>query len=295
MRAMADLVRHRGPDGSGEYVDGHLGLGHRRLAIIDLSPLGAQPMSYANERLWIVYNGEVYNFPDLRADLEKRGHHFRSSSDTEVMLAAYREYGVDCVLHFRGMFAFALWDAESETLLLARDRVGKKPLHYYLDEDGIAFASEPKAFFADPTFLARPDLTAISHYLTYQYVPHPLTAFAGVSKLPPAHRLIVRGGGEPRIERYWTLSYAPKLRLSEAEAQEEILGRLTEAVRIRLISDVPLGAFLSGGIDSGTVVALMARLSATPVKTYSIGFEQSAYDERRFARLVALRYGTDHH
>ena len=292
---MTELVAHRGPDGVGLHVDREVGFGHRRLAIIDLSPAGAQPMSYADGRVWIVYNGEVYNFPRLRAELEQRGHRFRSNSDTEVMLAAYLEFGTDCVTHFRGMFAFALWDARERLLLLARDRLGKKPLCYWLDDDGIAFASEPKAFLADNSFVAAPDWGAISHYLTYQYVPHPMTAFAGVRKLPPAHRLVVRNGRGPVIDRYWSLPYVPKFEISEAEAEHEVIARLSEAVRLRLISDVPLGAFLSGGVDSGVVVALMAQHSAAPVRTFSIGFEEAPYDERRFARLVAERYGTDHH
>ena len=294
VQRMCDLIAHRGPDGDGVWVNGPVGLGHRRLAIIDLSPAGRQPMESADGELTITFNGEIYNFLELRKELEDRGHTFRSRTDTEVMLAAYREWGVECVARFRGMFAFALWDASARRLFVARDRVGKKPLHYVVDRDGFAFASEPKSFLADPTFAAAPNLEALSAYLSYQYVPSPLSAFEGVKKLPPAHYLLVDDGGI-RVERYWKLTYARKRRITEAEACEELIERLREAVRLRLISDVPLGAFLSGGVDSSAVVALMAGLSDTPVKTFSIGFDEKEFDELPYARAVAARYGTDHH
>jgi asparagine synthase (glutamine-hydrolysing) len=244
--------------------------------------------------LAITFNGEIYNFLDLRHDLERRGHRFRSRSDTEVMLAAYREWGVECLARFRGMFAFALWDSNQRTLFIARDRVGKKPLHYLVDDDGLSFASEPKAFLARRTFSPEPSLEALSAFLDYQYVPSPLSAFAGVQKLPPAHYLTVRDG-QVRVARYWKLSYAAKRRVSEDEACEEIIARLREAVRLRLISDVPLGAFLSGGIDSSAIVALMAELSDAPVKTFSIGFDEESYNELPYARMIADRFSTDHH
>jgi asparagine synthase (glutamine-hydrolysing) len=294
LRGMCDLIAHRGPDGADTWTEGAIGLGHRRLAVIDLSPAGRQPMASADGRLQITFNGEIYNFLQLRDQLEAAGHQFHSHSDTEVILAAYREWGIDCLSHLRGMFAFALWDAAERALLVARDRVGKKPLHYLLDRDGIAFASEPKSFLADPAFEARPDLEALSAYLTYQYVPSPLSAFEGVRKLPPAHYLLVRDG-KVTIERYWRLSYTQKRKMSQADAEAELLERLREAVRIRLISDVPLGAFLSGGVDSSTVVALMAEAGNGPVKTFSIGFEEKEYDELPYARLVARQYATDHH
>ncbi len=294
IQRMCDLIAHRGPDGDGVWTDGPVGLGHRRLAVIDLSAAGKQPMTAEGGDLTITFNGEIYNFPELRRDLEARGHHFRSRTDTEVMLAAYREWGVDCLARFRGMFAFALWDEPRRRLFIARDRVGKKPLHYWQDSNGLAFASEPKAFLGDPSFHPEPDLEAISAYLTYQYVPSPLSAFKGVRKLPPAHYMLVENG-RVSVERYWKLSYATKRHLSEDEARGELLDRLREAVRLRLISDVPLGAFLSGGIDSSAVVALMAELSDTPVKTFSIGFDEKEFDELPYARLVAERYATDHH
>ena len=251
-------------------------------------------MASADGRLRITFNGEIYNFRELRADLERRGHHFRSQSDTEVILAAYQEFGASCLERLNGMFAFAIWDRQERTLLLARDRVGKKPLYYRLDRDGIAFASEPKAFQAEPGFVAKPDLAAIDWYLSYQYVPVPLSALEGLSRLEPGHYLTVRDG---KIEKqqYWRLRFATKRPISEADAAEELLHRLDAAVRQRLISDVPLGAFLSGGIDSGSIVALMARAGGGRVKTFSIGFEEDAYNELPFARLVAERYGTDHH
>ena len=290
---MGDLISYRGPDGSGVEVRGALGFAHRRLAIIDLSPGGRQPMSDGHG-LTITFNGEIYNFLELRRELQQRGHTFRSESDTEVILASYREFGTDCVLKLRGMFAFAIWDENDHTLFIARDRLGKKPLHYLLDRDGIAFASEPKAFLADPSFVPGVNLDAISYYLSYQYVPSPLSAFAGVAKLPPAHYLLVQNG-QVSIKRYWTLSYEPKQPLSEADACAELLARLEDAVRLRLISDVPLGAFLSGGVDSSVIVALMAQLTPDPVKTFSIGFAEQDYNELPYARMVAKRYGTDHH
>lgn len=294
VQGMCDLLAHRGPDGEGVYACGHVGLGHRRLAIIDLSPAGRQPMASEDERFRITFNGEVYNFLDLRADLEARGHRFRSRTDTEVVLAAYREFGVGCLDRLRGMFAFAIYDASDRSLFLARDRLGTKPLVYWLHRDGISFASEPKAFLADPAFEITPDAEALFHYVSYQYVPAPLSAFVGVRKLPPAHYLLVKDS-HTTLERYWKLRYGDKRAMSEDEACEELVARLREAVRLRLISDVPLGAFLSGGLDSGAVVALMALESGARVKTFSIGFDEKEYDERPFARLVAERYGTEHH
>ena len=294
LSTMCDFIAHRGPDEAGVFAEGAIGLGHRRLSIIDLTPTGRQPMTSDDGLTTIVFNGEIYNFQELRGVLEGRGHRFRGRSDTEILLAAYREFGVACLSRLRGMFAFAIWDARDRSLFIARDRVGKKPLHYHVDTDGIAFASEIKAFFAEPSFTASPDLQAISHYLSYQYVPSPYSAFRGVRKLPPGSYLLVRDG-QVKEERYWRLRYSPKRRVSEEEAAGELLERLREAVRIRMISDVPLGAFLSGGVDSSTIVALMAQLSNRPVKTYSIGFEEKEYDELPFARMVAQRYGTDHH
>ena len=294
IQQMSDLIAHRGPDGDGVWTAGPIGLGHRRLAIIDLSSAGRQPMLSSDGTLAVTFNGEIYNFLELRQVLEGHGHRFRSRTDTEVILAAYRQWGVECLSRMRGMFAFAVWDATDRSLFIARDRVGKKPLHYLLDRDGIAFASEPKAFLADPGFQPRPNRKALSAFLTHQYVPSPLSAFEGVSKLPPGHYLRIRDG-KLTIHRYWKLSYAQKRRIGEQQACEELIDELREAVRLRLISDVPLGAFLSGGVDSSAVVALMAQISNAPVKTFSIGFDEQEFDELPYARQVAQRYGTEHH
>jgi asparagine synthase (glutamine-hydrolysing) len=292
VRAMCDLIAHRGPDGSGVHCDGPVGFGHRRLAIIDLSPGGAQPMQTPDRALVITFNGEIYNYRDLRSELAGKGHAFRSESDTEVILAAYREWGTSCVERLDGMFALALWDGPRRRLFIARDRLGKKPLHYRIDRDGLAFASEAKAFLAEPGFSREVDLQAVSHYLSLQYVPAPLSAFKGVTKLPPAHTLVVEDG-QVSVRRYWRLSYVPQLELSDAEAEAGLTERFRAAVRQRLISDVPLGAFLSGGIDSGLVVSFMAELSPQ-VRTFSIGFGEADYNELPAARLVAERYATTH-
>jgi asparagine synthase (glutamine-hydrolysing) len=288
------VLAHRGPDDSGVYHAGPIGLAHRRLAIIDLSPGGHQPMANADGSVWIVFNGEIYNFLELRQTLEADGVTFRSRSDTEVMLALYDRKGPGFVNDLRGMFAFALWDTRRRRLLLVRDRLGKKPLYYYLDGEKIVFASEPKGILADPDVPVDADPVAIHHYLTFGYVPSPQSAFRGMAKLAPAHLLIVEDG-HARTERYWELRYGPKLDLTEEEAAEQLLANLRESVRLRMISDVPLGAFLSGGIDSSMVVALMAQASSRPVKTFSIGFEDDAYNELPYARAVAERYQTDHH
>jgi asparagine synthase (glutamine-hydrolysing) len=293
LNAMSALLAHRGPDGCGVHADGSVGLAHRRLAVIDLSDAGCQPMSYGDD-LWITYNGEIYNFPWLRTELEKIGCVFRTQSDTEVILAAYRVWGADCVKKLRGMFAFAIWDGPARTLLLARDRIGKKPLYYRLDQEGLAFASEPKAFLAEPGFAVAPEPQSLLCYLALQYVPAPRSAFAGVSRLPPAHVLIVNRDGV-RMERYWRLSFQNKRHIKEADATDELFARLKHATSLRLISDVPLGAFLSGGIDSGLTVAMMAQLGAGRVRTFSIGFEERRYDELRYAAQVAHRFGTEHH
>ena len=290
---MCSLIAHRGPDGHGVHADGCAAFGHRRLAILDLSDAASQPMTTADQRYWITFNGEIYNFREIRDELETRGVAFRSHSDTEVLLEAYRAYGPACLQKLRGMFAFAVWDAVERELFLARDRAGKKPLFYRLDEHGLAFASEPKAFLADAGFEPRPDLAAIGRYLAYGYVPDPWSAFEGVRKLPPAHYALFKSG---RLEtsRYWRLRYTPKRAIREQDAADELLDLLRESVQLRMISDVPLGAFLSGGIDSSLVVALMAQLAGGRVKTFSIGFEESDFDELAFARQVAERYGTDH-
>jgi asparagine synthase (glutamine-hydrolysing) len=289
---------HRGPDDEGYYVNGQVALGHRRLAILDVAG-GRQPMSNEDGTVWVAFNGEIYNFEVLRQRLQESGHRFTTRSDTEVIVHAYEDYGAECVKRLRGMFAFALWDQRVQTLLLARDRVGKKPL-FYAEADGQwAFASELQGLLQHPGLAREVDWTALDDYLTYGYVPAPKTIFKGIYKLPPAHYLTVRigacSGAEIRMERYWQLEYGPKLKVNEEEAAEGLLEVLAEAVRLRLIADVPLGALLSGGIDSSMVVALMSRLSDRPVKTFSIGFDEQEFNELPFARMVAERYATEHH
>ncbi len=293
---MNQSLVHRGPDDSGTYLssDALVGLGHQRLAIIDLSPLGHQPMRYL-DRYEIVFNGEIYNFQEKRAELIKKGYQFQSHSDTEVILALYAEYGKDCVQHLRGMFAFALYDEQEQILFCARDRVGKKPFKYYLDDKVFMFASELKAILTQPEYVREPDYEAIHHYLTLQYVPAPLTGFRHIKNLPPAHTLTLSlKTKEVMIEQYWKLSYKTKLRLSEAEWKRRILDKFDEAVKLRMISDVPLGAFLSGGIDSSAVVAFMTKHSTSPVKTFSIGFKEDSHNELPYAKQVAKKFGTDH-
>ncbi|OGB96212.1 MAG: asparagine synthase (glutamine-hydrolyzing) [candidate division NC10 bacterium RIFCSPLOWO2_12_FULL_66_18] len=294
LERMNVVQAHRGPDDAGIYCQGSVGLAHRRLCIIDLSPAGHQPMPNEDGTVWIVFNGEIYNFQDLRPDLLRRGHRFRSRTDTEVILHLYEEYGVDCLRFLRGMFALAIWDASRRQLFLARDRLGVKPLAYQCDAEAFRFASEVKAILQDPSVEVRPDPAGISQYLTYGVVPAPGSAFQGVRKLPPAHYLICRDG-QVEVVRYWRLRRDRKRERPEAEWCQEILARLEEAVRLRLISDVPLGAFLSGGVDSSAVVAMMSHASRGAIKTFSIGFEEADYDELRYARLVAQRFGTDHH
>jgi asparagine synthase (glutamine-hydrolysing) len=294
LERMNAVLAHRGPDDAGIYYDGPVGLAHRRLSIIDLSPAGHQPMSNEDGTVWIVFNGEIYNFQALRPELVSRGHRFRSNSDTEVILHLYEEHGTGCLPFLRGMFAFAIWDGPRRQLFLARDRLGKKPLCYQQDARALRFASEAKAILQDPDVEARPDAGSVSQYLTFGYVPSPASAFHGFQRLPPGHFLTCRDG-RVTVTRYWRLPRARKVQRSEAEWGREIVARLEEAVRLRLISDVPLGAFLSGGIDSSAVVAMMSRVSSRPVKTFSIGFEEPEYDELAYARQVAQRFGTEHH
>jgi asparagine synthase (glutamine-hydrolysing) len=250
-------------------------------------------MSNEDGTVWIVYNGEVYNFLELREDLLKKGHTFRSKSDTETIIHLYEDHGVDCLKYLRGMFAFAILDEKNNSLFLARDRIGKKPLYYWHSPDTFVFASEIKSILQDESLSREPDYIAIHHYLTYQDVPSPWTAFKGIKKLPPAHYLILENG-QIKIERYWKLSYIPKHTMNIRDLENEIIERLKEAVKIRLISDVPLGAFLSGGIDSSATVALMSEIMSEPVKTFSIGFKEKAYNELLYAKMVAEQYKTDH-
>lgn len=298
IQQMIKVLDHRGPDDQGAWVNKNVGFGHNRLSIVDLSHLGHQPMTNEDGTVWITLNGEIYNYIELREYLIRKGHKFRSNTDTEVVVHLWEEEGVQCVEKLRGMFAFAIWDENNKYLFLARDREGQKPLFYAQLPDRFLFGSEIKAILQDPEFNNKPDYTAIHHYLAYQSVPAPMCAFEGISKLPPAHYLLIKDGqGKP--QRYWKLSYKEKSHLPGYESlnqlQEEIIEHLREAIQIRLMSDVPLGAFLSGGIDSSIIVALMAEMMDQPVKTFSIGFAEDEYNELPYARMVAERYNTDHH
>jgi asparagine synthase (glutamine-hydrolysing) len=294
IRRMCDAIVHRGPDDEGILVKSGAGLGMRRLSIIDVAG-GHQPVFNEDKSIWIVYNGETYNFPELREDLLKRGHKFYTHSDTEVIVHLYEEMGADCVTKLRGMFAFALYDERRRKLLLARDRLGKKPLHYALQGSRLLFGSEIKSILTVAPELATSNNEALLQYMYFGYVPDPLTAFATIHKLPPGHLLEFHDGNID-VRQYWDLpQYGTSAPGSEEECLEEMEQRLAEAVRIRLISDVPLGALLSGGTDSSTVVALMARASSKPVKTFSIGFRHEDFNEAQYARAVAKHFATDHH
>jgi len=294
---MCRVIAHRGPDDQGMVIEGPAALGMRRLSIIDLAG-GHQPMSGCHERLTIVFNGEIYNYRELQRELEAQGHRFKTNSDTETIVHAYEEYGQGCVEHLRGMFAFAIWDANNRELFIARDRAGKKPLYYSVTARGtLIFGSELKSLREHPEFLNQIDFEALDAYLTFGYVPDPLTIFRNVHKLPPGNYLTFRNG-RVQVNQYWDFPYQQpqsKPFQNEEDCLEELRTLLDEAVRMRLIADVPLGAFLSGGIDSSTVVGLMSQHSDRPVKTFSIGFHEDSYDELKYARLAAKKFGTEHH
>jgi asparagine synthase (glutamine-hydrolysing) len=293
LAAMNDSIAHRGPDGDGFLVEPGIGLGHRRLAIIDLEG-GKQPLYNETGDIGIVYNGEIYNYRETMAELKRLGHTFSTHSDTEVIVHAWEEWGPECLSRFRGMFVFALWDRKKQTLFLARDRLGKKPLYYALLPDGqLVFASEMRAMLCHPKIERKIDPTAVDGYLALGYVPEPGSIYQGIRRLPAAHYLVVeRGKPVPQPVRYWSLRFDPRP-MAEADAAVELIERLRESTRLRLVSDVPLGAFLSGGVDSSGVVAMMAGLVPEPVKTFAIGFGGSA-DELNYARAVAERYHTNH-
>jgi asparagine synthase (glutamine-hydrolysing) len=294
---MTSAIAHRGPDDKGVWTkDNRVALGHRRLSVIDLSPAAHQPMTSSQGDFCVAFNGEIYNFQSLRKELEADGFVFRSLSDTEVILNGYRKWGAELFTRLRGMFALAIWDGERKQLVLARDRIGKKPLFYGWHEGRLFFGSEIKSILSWPGMPREPDLQAIHHYLSYQYVPGPWSAFKGIRKLPQASYMVITMQGTHSINKYWSLpSPAAAKKRSLKTLKAELIEHLDEAVRIRMIADVPVGAFLSGGVDSSAVTAFMARHSSGPVQTFCIGFDEQEYDERRYARLVADRYGTDHH
>jgi asparagine synthase (glutamine-hydrolysing) len=291
VESMCEVIRHRGPDDQGVWVGDGAALGMRRLSIIDLAG-GHQPIFNEDESALVVLNGEIYNYRELRRELQSRGHHFRTNSDTETIVHAYEEYGDDCARHLRGMFTFALWDRKRRRLLAARDRFGKKPLNYYWDGQRLIFGSEIKSIL-EAGIPRAVNPIALDEYLAYRWVPTPNTLFEGVSKLPAAHVLVYEEG-QISIKRYWELPFTPTCLDDEATAVERTRELLAEAVRVRLMSEVPLGAFLSGGIDSSVVVGLMSSMMSQPVKTFSIGFEEDDYSELPYARQVARHFATDH-
>ncbi len=294
LERQAGLMRHRGPDDGDIWCEGPAGLGHRRLSIVDLSPGGHQPMPNEDGSLWVTYNGELYGWAEIRAGLAARGHRFRGTSDTEALLHLYEEEGTGLFHRLRGMFAFGIFDRPARRLFVARDRLGIKPLYYHDDGRRIAFASELKALLLDPSIPREIDFEALADYLTFQYVPAPRTILRAVRKLPAGHFLTCDARG-PRIERYWSLPADVDRGHREDHYRERLRELLAEAVRLRMVADVPLGAFLSGGVDSSAVVALMSAAASEPVKTFSIGFEEQDFSELEHARTVARHLGTDHH
>jgi asparagine synthase (glutamine-hydrolysing) len=300
LKQMRDKMIHRGPDDAGVWLsqDKKVGLAHRRLSIIDLSEAGRQPMSDNEGRILITYNGEIYNFQEIRKELEERGYTFKSHTDTEVIINAYKEWDVDCLQRFNGMFAFGIYDDRKKIIFMARDRLGKKPFYYLLDKYNgrFVFASEIKALLEDKSISREIDLQALNFYFTFGYIPGELCIFKTINKLPPAHAMIYYlNTGQKRIWNYWDVPLSVEKYRSEHELLEELEDLLKDAVRLRMISDVPLGAFLSGGIDSSLVVAMMSRVSDKPVKTFSIGFEEHTHNELPYARIVANYFRTEHH
>jgi asparagine synthase (glutamine-hydrolysing) len=295
MQSMLHALRHRGPDGEGIEYNADAILGHRRLSIIDLEG-GRQPLTNPDKTLWLVCNGEIYNYKALRADLEVRGHRFLTHSDCEVIIGLYEEYGDRLVEHLRGMYAFGLWDARKRRLLLGRDHLGQKPLYYSHTSRGFAFASEIKALLAfDPT-LRDLNLAALNQYLGLRLIAPPLSMFRGIHKLPPAHLLVLEPGREPAISRYWSLSYQPKLTGSDEQLLDELEAKIDESLRLHLVSDVPVGALLSGGLDSSLLVAMLVkRVGVKDLETFTVGLPHQRFDEAPAARAVARMFGTRHH
>lgn len=295
VRSMNDVLTHRGPDGGDVYTDGKIGLGHRRLAILDLEG-GKQPLCNEDGSIWVTFNGEIYNFRELRNKLVTKGHQFKTKSDTEVIVHAYEEWGIGCLDHLRGMFAFAIWDSRRQQLFLARDRVGIKPLLYSMSAGRTAFASELQAFKVLDGFRPTLDIEAVDLYLHFQYIPAPYTIYREIRKLPPAHYIVIGADGRTEgPQRYWDVKFQPDYSLTEDEWIERLDAGLRESIGLHLVSDVPFGAFLSGGVDSSMVVAYMSDILKEPPQTFTIGSEHAEYDERSYARQVAQKFGTQHH
>ena len=293
IKKMCNVIIHRGPDEEGIFVDKKIALGIKRLAIIDLET-GHQPIFNENKSICIVLNGEIYNFQELRSDLEKIGHKFYTKTDVEALVHLYESYGVECLKYLRGMFAFALWDKNNQRLFLARDRVGKKPLYYTINNGRLVFASEIKSILEYLNFVPEINHQAIDLFLTYQYIPQPMTIYKNIFKLPPASYMLCDKQGNIKIERYWDLDFTKKQKISFYDACSKIKEILTQATKLRLISDVPLGAFLSGGHDSSIIVGLMAENSSTKVKTFSVGFKDQDFSELKYAKIVAKHFSTEH-
>jgi asparagine synthase (glutamine-hydrolysing) len=294
LRAMTDVMKHRGPDDRGEYLAGNVGFGHRRLSIIDLSR-GHQPLSNEDSSIWIVFNGEIYNFPDLYRELQSKGHTFKTQCDTEAIVHAYEEWGTDCVRHLRGMFAFALHDQRNDLVFAARDRLGIKPFYYHFDEKSFVFASEIKPLLYSGCVTPGVDFEAVESFVSVGYVPGPKSLFDGIAKLQPAHYLVLRNG-HLKIRRYWDFNDVPVSTAPDADQLKQLDEKLSESVKIHLLSDVPLGVFLSGGLDSSAIVALMAQASPNQVKTFAVGYEDAPeISELAYARQVATQYRTEHH
>ena len=305
IKNMLARMAHRGPDDEGVYIaetstTERVGLGHRRLSIIDLSPAGHEPMPDRSNQIWLTFNGEIYNFKELRRELEARGHIFKSNTDAEVIIYAYCEWGRECLSRLNGMFAFAIWDARDESLLLARDRLGIKPLYYADTPAGFAFASEIKALLAIPEFDRAVDLSALDQFMTFLWTPDPKTVFRGVNKLPPAHCLVYRDG-KAEVFEYWDIAFDEDDSISESEWAERLREQITRSVRAQMIADVPLGAFLSGGLDSSTIIALMTSVATQQVTTYTFGFKQEDLrydileDDVKYARIVSRKFQTDYY
>ena len=292
LKKMSDVITHRGPDDEGFYINQHVGLAMRRLSIIDLST-GKQPISNEDGQIWIVFNGEIYNHKDIRTELESKGHQFKTKTDTEAIVHAYEEYGESCVQKLNGMFTFAIWDNRKKTLFLARDRIGIKPLYYLFDRNRLIFGSEIKSILQAGDIPKRIDLQALDHFLTFEFIPAPLSIFQDIKKLPPGHTLLLKNN-ETWIRSYWDVELKSNGK-EPIQVKKNLRELLQDAVKVRLMSDVPLGAFLSGGVDSSIIVALMAQVMDEPVKTFSIGFEDSTYNELKYARMIAEKFKTEHH
>ncbi|MEO6837232.1 MAG: asparagine synthase (glutamine-hydrolyzing), partial [Ginsengibacter sp.] len=294
IKKMADIISYRGPDGEGYYVHKNIAFGHRRLSIIDLST-GNQPMFSDDKSIVLIFNGEIYNYIELREELKKSGYSFKTTSDSEVIIQAYREWGIDCQNKFNGMWAFALWDENKQQLLLSRDRIGEKPLHYGIVDNTLVFGSEIKCLFAYG-FPQKIDQELLEIYLTLKYIPAPFTFFENIKKLKAGYCLIIRGQ-DIKEYQYWDLPEIDETNMIEnkKEVYENFENLFKDSVKLRMRSDVPYGAFLSGGLDSSSIVALMSKISSFPVETFTIGFKEKSYDERHLALLVANEYRTNHH